>query len=137
MIASLVGIGLAAATPVQEGERIELAQLSFRSRVIIRIQSDTPQLEIVEKKGPKCVPLASLAGAAIVTGNAVDFILRGGQRMRARFSSGCPALDYYSGFYIVPNPDGQVCADRDVIRSRAGGECAIDRMRSLTLRPKH
>ena len=28
--------------------------------------------------------------------------------------------------------DGRICADRDVIRSRVGGECRIDQFRVLT-----
>jgi hypothetical protein len=27
--------------------------------------------------------------------------------------------------YLNANPDGQICADRDVIRSRMGGQCGI------------
>ena len=53
--------------------------------------------------------------------------------IRARLASSCPALDYYYGFYITPNADGQVCADRDVIRSRMGGACQIDKFRLLKL----
>ena len=50
---------------------------------------------------------------------------------RAKLESSCPALDYYYGFYITPNPDGMVCEDRDNIRSRMGGACEIDRFRGL------
>src|SRR5919199_3996861 len=84
-----------------------------------------------EKKGPRCVPARALAGAALSRPDSVDFILRDGSRMRARLQSRCPALDYYYGFYIAPNPDGMVCADRDMIRSRVGGQCNIDKFRSL------
>ena len=59
--------------------------------------------------------------------NSVDLILRNRQRVRAKLESSCPALDYYYGFYITPNPDGLVCEDRDIIRSRMGGACEIDR----------
>ena len=83
------------------------------------------------KKGPKCVEMAAIAGAAIVTDDAIDLVMRGGDRLRAQFSSSCPALDYYRGFYISPNPDGMVCADRDIIRSRMGGACGIEKFRSL------
>ena len=60
-----------------------------------------------------------------------DLVLRGGDRVRARFASSCPGLDYYSGFYIAPPADAKICAGRDVIRDRAGGECAISRFRNL------
>ena len=58
---------------------------------------------------------------------------RNGGRIRARLGSTCPALDYYSGFYITPGSDGFVCAEREVIRSRVGGQCEIDGF--LSLRP--
>jgi hypothetical protein len=84
-----------------------------------------------EKKGPGCIPAAAIGGAAVAAPDAVDFILKGGQRVRARLADECPALDYYSGFYVSPNPDGRICADRDAIRTRSGGECQIDRFRKL------
>ena len=84
-----------------------------------------------EGKGPKCVPARAIAGATLVGRSSVDLILRNRQRVRAKLESSCPALDYYYGFYITPNPDGMVCEDRDNIRSRMGGACEIDRFRSL------
>jgi hypothetical protein len=117
-------------------DELILAQLTFHSRITVRIQSapaaePPPYVELREKKGPHCVPMAGIQGAAVIAGNSVDFILRGGHRVRAKFDANCPALDYYSGFYLTPGADGQVCAGRDAVRSRAGGECAIDRFRSL------
>ncbi|WP_420140223.1 hypothetical protein [Sphingomonas sp.] len=128
---------LAASTPparVSPAEDIQIAQI-FRSRVVVRIESwragrVAPQ-EFREKKGPRCVPASDILGAAVLAKGGVDFVLRGGERMRARFSSSCPGLDYYSGFYILPPADGQICSDRDMVRDRAGGECPIDRFRRL------
>ena len=57
--------------------------------------------------------------------------MRDRTRIRARLDRNCPALDYYYGFYISPDEDGLVCADRDSIRSRVGGECQIDAFRRL------
>ena len=78
------------------------------------------------------IPAARIIGAAsVVAPSSVDFVLRDARRIRAKLDSSCPALDYYRGFYIAPNSDGQICADRDIIRSRMGGECGIDKFRSL------
>ena len=63
--------------------------------------------------------------------SSVDLMMRNGNRIRARLGSSCPALDYYSGFYITPGEDGFVCAGRETIRSRAGGQCEIDMFRLL------
>ena len=75
----------------------------------------------------------TVGGAAIIEADSVDLYLRGGVRMRARLDDACPALDYYSGFYISPTRDGMICADRDAIRTRAGGTCNIDRFRLLAV----
>jgi len=131
-VIGLVWAGLLASA--LDSERILVAQLSIRSRIVVRVRTETPlpkPVELVEKKGPRCVPMGDVLGAAVIAGNSVDFILRGGARMRARFAASCPALDYYSGFYIAPPTDGMICADRDVVRARSGGECAIDRFRTL------
>jgi hypothetical protein len=121
--------------PARDERAVELAQLSFRSRVVVRVQ--TTQLDVVplaalkEKKGPKCVAMGDILAAAVLARSSVDLVLRGGFRMRARFAASCPGLDYYSGFYLVPSKDGKMCSGRDVIRDRAGGECEIDKFRKL------
>lgn len=85
----------------------------------------------VEKSAERCVPIQTLAGAQISRPDAVDLVLTGGKRLRARLDDDCPALDFYRGFYVKPNKDGMICADRDVIRSRSGSECRIDGFRRL------
>lgn len=121
------------------GPDIVITQLLIRQRTIVRIPTHLPAAsssaaritEWRERKGPKCVAMAGIAGAAVVAEDSVDLLIRGGERMRARFEEDCPNLDYYAGFYIRPGPDGQVCADRDSIRVRSGGECRIERFRRL------
>lgn len=90
-----------------------------------------PPIRWIEKKTDKCVPVINLAAAAITTADSVDLLLNGGKRLRARFGDKCPALDFYSGFYVKMPPDGKVCASRDSIRSRSGGECRIESFRAL------
>ena len=70
-------------------------------------------------------------GATLLGQDSVDLILRDSSRIRAHLERRCPALDYYYGFYVSATPDGMICADRDSIRSRVGGECQIDQFRSL------
>ena len=139
LAAALVALGTAVPAPQpRDPEQVQLAQLSFRSHVVVRVQ--TTQLAMVplaalrEKKGPKCVASGDILAAAVVERSSVDLVLRGGFRMRARLAANCPGLDYYSGFYVVPSSDGRLCADRDVIRDRAGGECEIDKFRQLVAR---
>lgn len=124
--------------PALESAGVELAQLSFRSRIVVRVQTSqlamVPESSLREKKGPKCIAASDILAAAVLARSSVDLVLRGGYRMRVRFSASCPGLDYYSGFYAVPAADGKLCADRDVVRDRAGGECEIDKFRQLVAR---
>ncbi len=128
---------LAAATSIAPGERIEFAQLTIQQRVIIRVPArpnlPAPDRRVrwKESKGPKCVPMNALAGAAITGRDQVDLFLRGGARIRAQLEDECPAIDFYKGFYVRPSADGRICADRDTIHSRAGGQCGIERFRTL------
>ena len=115
---------------------MQFAQVIIRNQIIIRtIRIGPPagsvSMEWKETKGPRCVQPQSISGAAQLGQRSVDLLLRNGSRLRARLGSSCPALDYYDGFYITPGKDGLICADRESIRSRAGGECEIDVFRSL------
>jgi hypothetical protein len=121
-------------------ERVTVAQLQITRSFVIRIPGwrRTPTgaaasgTQFKEHKGPRCIDATTIGGAAVSTPDSVDFILKGGQRVRARLEDQCPALDYYSGFYVVPPPDGKICADRDAIHTRSGAACEVDRFRTLT-----
>jgi hypothetical protein len=126
----LAAAGAPAAAP--PARPAQYGQTAVREQVIIRFRHTPPtKVEWKEGKGPKCVPARAIAAATLVGKSSVDLILRNRQRVRARLESSCPALDYYYGFYITPNPDGMVCEDRDSVRSRMGGACEIDRFRGL------
>jgi hypothetical protein len=120
-------------------EEMQLAQVIIREQIIIRVRSGErpmPQQQAAatewrERKGPKCVAASTIAGATGLSRTSVDLVLRDQSRIRARLNSNCPALDYYYGFYVDPTPDGQICADRDIIRSRVGGQCGIETFRAL------
>jgi hypothetical protein len=134
--AALSPLLLLSASPPPPPSVSRYSQVIVREQFIVRIPAgmtlSTPvQIRWKEGKGPKCVPQKLIAAAAFTAIDSVDFVLRDNRRIRARLDSSCPALDYYRGFYVIPNPDGQICADRDSIRSRMGGECGIDKFRSL------
>lgn len=114
------------------------AQLSIRERIVIRIprllagsrRAPSP-VEWQEKKAPRCVPANVLASAIITPRGDVDLIATDGRRLRAKLDDDCPALNFYSGFYLKPSRDGMVCARRDTLRTRSGGRCEIARFRTL------
>jgi hypothetical protein len=114
----------------------EYAQLTIRERVILRIQTlrgkvASPAPQWTEKKGPRCMTTDAIGGAAVTESDSVDFVLKGGTRLRAELDDDCPAIDYDGGFYLAPTKDKQICAGRDSIHARSGGECAISRFRTL------
>lgn len=130
--ALLLLLAVSAPADGQRARPVQYGQTVVREQVIIRFRQTPPtRVEWKEGKGPKCIPARAIAGATLVGRSSVDLIMRSRQRVRARLESSCPALDYYYGFYITPNPDGMVCEDRDNIRSRMGGACEIDDFRSL------
>ena len=127
---ALLLLALPSAAPSQRPA--QYGQSIVREQVIVRFRQSAPtRIEWKEGKGPKCIPARGILAATRAVKDSVDLILRSRQRVRAKLESSCPALDYYYGFYIRPDPDGMVCEDRDAIRSRMGGACEIDRFRSL------
>lgn len=120
------------------------AQLTVRERLIIRIPRlappgaapanlarPLPPLRWVERHAPRCVPAAALTGAQVGVDGDVDLIVSGTRRLRAKLDEDCPTLDFYAGFYLKPADDGNVCARRDVLRSRSGAHCPIREFKTL------
>lgn len=139
-VAAALLLALAPGPAPAEREPYQLAQLTLVQRVVVRVPrlpaAQTARVAPkpvvwVEKKGPKCIALDQLAGALVLQPGSVDLVLAGGARVRAQLDDECPALDFYSGFYLRPTPDGKICADRDAVRSRAGRSCQIDKFRTL------
>jgi hypothetical protein len=116
------------------------ANMTVRYQILIRVPRGARQIAPAgmslirwrEGRGPRCVPAGQIIGATLLGQNSVDLLLRDRSRLRARLESRCPALDFYRGFYVDATADGRICADRDSIRSRAGGACGIDTFRTLT-----
>ena len=119
---------------------VATAQVTLHQRIIIRIpRIRDPHVTMMrekpvrwrEKRADKCHRVSDFVGAAITDDHSVDLMLRNGDRLRAKLGSDCPALDFYSGFYMLPGEDGKICARRDSIRSRAGGSCEIENFRQM------
>jgi hypothetical protein len=129
--------------PARAAMGVEIAQVTITQSVIIRVPARrSPRYKVAgappappvfkEHKGPRCIDAAAIGAAAITAPDSVDFILKGGKRLRAKLEDACPALDYYSGFYVHAPADGKICADRDSVRTRSGGDCQVDKFRLLT-----
>lgn len=99
-------------------------------RVPVQPRPLMPQIDWIEKKGPKCVPIASIRRALLQGSEQVDFILANHARIRAQLDEDCPALDFYGGFYLQ-SEDDRLCAGRDAVHSRMGGSCMIEGFKHL------
>ena len=124
----LLALAPAAAVDGSRAGNDRETRLTVHQRIIIRIPrlfgrapvSPVDPVRWTEKKGPQCVAMSALDGAVVTGSQSIDLMLEGGDRLRAKLDDDCPPLDFYSGFYLKPTPDGMVCADRDAIRSRSG-----------------
>lgn len=90
-----------------------------------------PALVWRETEAASCQPAQQIAQARFTRPGIIDFLMRDRRVVRARLDNDCVNLGYYSSFYLVPGDDGRVCVDRDLVQSRAGGQCAISDFRTL------
>ncbi len=90
-----------------------------------------PPIQWVERRADRCIPIQDLAAVSVSRPDSVDLLLNGGKRLRARLADDCAAVDFYGGLYFKPTGDGRMCASRDVIRSRTGGQCRIAQFHAL------
>ena len=125
-------LGLFGAQPGVVGQSV--TRLMVQDEVILRVPVQPrpllPEIEWVEKKGPKCIPAGAIQRALLSGPAQVDFVLADRARIRAQFDEDCPALDFYGGFYLQP-ADERLCARRDAVHSRIGGSCTIERFKQL------
>jgi hypothetical protein len=73
----------------------------------------------------RCIRIDSIAAAQLFGDRAIELTLKGGRRWRLYLAQECPALSFYQGFYYRQRTAGELCAGRDVIGARSGGECGI------------
>jgi len=116
---------------------LSVSRVMIRDEVIMRVPVVRPHVgwpvRWFEKRGPKCIKADDVLAATLADDGSIDFLLRRGQRMRAKLESQCPTLDFYGGFYLQPE-GGRICADREEIRNRIGGSCQIEKFRLMVPR---
>jgi len=73
----------------------------------------------------RCIGVDHVAGAVVFGDRAVELTMKNGTRWRMTFAQECPALSFYQGFYYRRAIAGSLCAGRDAVIARSGGECQI------------
>ena len=147
-----------AAVAVEQQTRVERAplpiaaspaqQVSIEQRITIRINpraapmpnvatlvaesADTgAEPRFIERKASKCLPLGAIGGVQPLSDNRLLLMLRDNRMFTARLAKGCHAREFYSGFIVKRNADGQVCIGRDEFLSRSGASCQVSGFRQL------
>lgn len=123
-------------------------QVSIEQRVTIRINprpAPMPNIanfvtesadvdgepHFIERKAGKCLQLGAIAGVQPLDSDRLLLILRDNRLFTAKLSKGCQAREFYSGFIVKRNADGQVCVSRDELLSRSGTSCQVSGFRQL------
>ncbi|WP_227339689.1 MULTISPECIES: hypothetical protein [Sphingopyxis] len=80
--------------------------------------------------------MRNIVGMQAAQRDSIDLITRQKQRLRAHLNRGCRALDFYAGFYMQGNEDGNLCAGRDELHARTGAKCEVDKFRVMVAVPR-
>lgn len=121
------------------------AQVRIEKRVIIRVPRRRPSSlaptagflpesareTYREKKIGKCLPMNNILGVQMFADRYLDLVTKDRKRIRAQLEGNCQARSFYSGFYVEKTDDGKMCAGRDILHSRTGAKCEIERFREL------
>jgi hypothetical protein len=133
-VATAAAIGVlfaaaAAAQPQRDSQRDPApAEASFApwGRIAVERGQPVDTRPFPPKKGRnRCIAVKGIAGAQLFGDSAIELSMRDGRRFRMFFARECQALSFYQGFYYRRARAGQICAGRDVIGARSGGECPI------------
>ena len=88
-----------------------------------------PQLPVPSPPGAlgrtRCLPVEDVTAAQLHGDRTLLLSMRDGRRWQMILAETCPALAFYQGFYFRQSVAGQICASRDAISARSGGECGI------------
>lgn len=116
-------------------------QVRIEQRVVIRISPARPRLgdelprvapsRVVERKMGRCVDMSDIVAVQTGTANRLILFMRNRQMISAELEKACAARDFYSGFYVEPSKDGNLCINRDQLQSRNGTKCDVSKFYRL------
>ncbi len=104
---------------------------SNRNNLLARLPQGELNARYEERKTDKCLPVSGIAGVQTGSGNRLLLFLRDRRIISVNLEKACRARDFYSGFYVERNEDGNLCIKRDKLQSRTGAKCEVSRMRQL------
>lgn len=102
-----------------------------QSNMLVELpQRPLPQ-RLVERDFGNCLSIAGIAGVEVSNTNRLILYMRDHRVLSAGLERACNARDYYSGFYVERNSDGQICVRRDNLLSRSGATCKLSQIKQL------
>lgn len=125
----------------------QLGQVRIEQRVIVRITPSSPaareqmmadlssrssSASLREERLRGCVPLSGIIGVQPAPEqNRLLLFMRDRRILSAALERACSPREYYAGFYVERSDDGQLCANRDLLQSRAGASCRVAELNRL------
>ncbi len=121
-------------------------QVRIEQRMTIRISPrqapvqpnmlvDLPQRPLAQRQTERdmgrCLPIAGIAGVQVSGAERLILYMRDRRVVSAALERSCSARDFYSGFYVERNSDGQICVKRDTLLSRSGANCKLSKFKQL------
>ncbi len=134
--AALIALALAGAAaaqperprPVPQSPRAAQERIDGQGwrRMPVRPGGAVARRTPIPRKGAnQCISITNVAAAQLFGDRAIELTMKGGRRWRMILADECPGLSFYQGFYYQQKQAGQLCAGRDAIGARSGGECGI------------
>lgn len=145
------GVGADMAQPLEEAvappevQEDPWGQVRIMQRFMVRITPGPPMPPQVmfdadpqdpgphyeERKIGKCVAAGGIAAVQSTRDNRLLLYMRDQRLISAALEKACKASEFYSGFYMARNADGQLCLERDLLQSRSGASCKVKRWKEL------
>jgi hypothetical protein len=111
--------------------RITPQRQGNRNNLLARLPERGLSTRYEEREMDRCLAVSGISGVQTGNGNRLLLFLSDQRIVSVNLERACRARDFYSGFYIERNEDGQLCVDRDELQSRSGAKCEVERMRQL------
>ena len=132
-----------ARTPIVNQVRIERRvilrinpQPSRTRSMLAQLPRQASPAQLVERPMGQCLPASGIVGVQD-SGSRLIIYMRDRSLISAELEKACSPRDFYLGFYVERSADGQLCADRDRLLSRAGAKCRISELnRLVAIRPQ-
>lgn len=102
-----------------------------RNELLARLPQRGLNTEFEEREMDRCLAVNTISGVQTGNGNRLLLFLNDQRIVSVNLERACRARDFYSGFYVERNEDGQLCVGRDELQSRSGAKCEVERMRQL------